>query len=75
MTNQLKLALPVMLHDDTEVNAFKQAKPRIERYLAAQGIPARGVMLDLPTLAQRKVLTGVILAQLMEQAAFRAEVA
>ncbi|MCB8945015.1 MAG: glycerol-3-phosphate dehydrogenase subunit GlpB [Ardenticatenaceae bacterium] len=43
--------------------------------LAAQGIPARGIMLDLPTLAERKVLTGVILAQLMEQPAFRAEVA
>ena len=42
--------------------------------LAAQGIPARGVMLDLPTLASRKVLTGVILAQLMEQPAFRVEV-
>lgn len=43
--------------------------------LAALDIPARGVMLDLPTLAERKVLTGVILAQLMEQGAFRNEVA
>ena len=43
--------------------------------LAAQGIPARGVMLDLPTLASRRVLTGVILAQLLEQADFRNEVA
>ena len=43
--------------------------------LAAQGIPARGVMLDLPALASRRVLTSVILAQLMEQADFRIQVA
>jgi glycerol-3-phosphate dehydrogenase subunit B len=43
--------------------------------LAAQGIPVQGVMLDLPALASRRVLTGVILAQLLEQPAFRAEVA
>jgi glycerol-3-phosphate dehydrogenase subunit B len=42
--------------------------------LAAQGVPARGVMLDLPELAGRRVLTPVILAQLMEQADFRNEV-
>lgn len=41
--------------------------------LTHQGIPARGVMLQLPTLQQRRVLTAVILAQLMEQPAFRAE--
>ncbi|MCP4361160.1 MAG: glycerol-3-phosphate dehydrogenase subunit GlpB [Chloroflexi bacterium] len=42
--------------------------------LTQQGIPARHVMLDLPTLAQRHMLTSVILARLMEQPAFRAEV-
>jgi glycerol-3-phosphate dehydrogenase subunit B len=42
--------------------------------LAAQRIPARGVMLDLPELAGRRVLNPVILAQLMEQADFRNEV-
>ena len=42
--------------------------------LAVQGITARGVMLDLPYLASLRVLTPVILAQLMEQADFRNEV-
>lgn len=42
--------------------------------LTYQGIPARHVMLDLPTLAQRNFTTAVILARLMEQSHFRAEV-
>lgn len=42
--------------------------------LVHQGIPARYVTLDLPTLAQRNFTTAVILARLMEQPGFRAEV-
>lgn len=41
--------------------------------LTQQGIPARHVTLDLPTLAQRNFTTAVNLARLMEQSAFRAE--
>ena len=29
----LKLALPVMLHKEKEVAAYKEAKPRIETYM------------------------------------------
>jgi glycerol-3-phosphate dehydrogenase subunit B len=43
--------------------------------LTNQGFPAISVMLDLPSLAQKQVMTGVILARMMEQEAFRAEVA
>jgi glycerol-3-phosphate dehydrogenase subunit B len=42
--------------------------------LSQQGFSAAHAMLDLPTLAQRNVLNSVILARLMEQHAFRAEV-
>jgi glycerol-3-phosphate dehydrogenase subunit B len=42
--------------------------------LTQQGIPARHVTLDLPTLARRNFTTAVILARMMEQPAFQAEV-
>lgn len=42
--------------------------------LSQQGIPAQHATLDLPTLRQRRFTTPVILANLMEQPAFRAEV-
>ena len=52
MTTKLKLALPVMLHDETEVNAFKEAKPRIEQYLGAKDIPTEvGVFVYLAPFA------------------------
>lgn len=41
--------------------------------LSQQGIPARHITLDLPSLAQRHITTAVVLAQLMEQPAFQAE--
>lgn len=37
-------------------------------------VPAKHLVLDLPALAQRHGTTGVVLAQMMEQDAFRAEV-
>ncbi len=43
--------------------------------LTQQGIPAEYVMLDLPALARQHRLTSVVLANMMEQAAFRQEVA
>ncbi len=42
--------------------------------LAQQGIPARHVTLDLPTLAGRNFTTAVQLARFMQQAEFRANV-
>jgi glycerol-3-phosphate dehydrogenase subunit B len=42
--------------------------------LSAQQLPARSVTLDVPTLRQRRTLTGVILADLFESHDFRAEV-
>jgi glycerol-3-phosphate dehydrogenase subunit B len=42
--------------------------------LSELGIPARDVVLDLPELAQRHGTTGVVLAQMMEQAMFQAQV-
>lgn len=41
--------------------------------LSQQGLPAGSVMLQLPTLSRRRVLTPLIFAQLMERPAFRAE--
>lgn len=41
--------------------------------LSHQGIPARAVTLDLPALARRNFTTAVILARMMEQPDFRAE--
>jgi glycerol-3-phosphate dehydrogenase subunit B len=38
------------------------------------GIPAQAVVLDLPALARRHGTTGIILARMMEQEVFRAEV-
>lgn len=43
--------------------------------LTQQGVPAEYVMLDLPSLAHQHRLTSVILAHMMEQEAFRLEVA
>ena len=42
--------------------------------LSKQGFSATSLMVDLPSLRERHVLTGVILARMMEQEAFRAEV-
>ncbi|MCI0395176.1 MAG: glycerol-3-phosphate dehydrogenase subunit GlpB [Chloroflexi bacterium] len=42
--------------------------------LAHQGIPARHAVLDLPSLGQYRFITPVIVAGLMEQTAFQAEV-
>jgi glycerol-3-phosphate dehydrogenase subunit B len=42
--------------------------------LSRLGIPARHLTLDLPSLDQRHSSTGIILAQMMEQETFRAEV-
>jgi glycerol-3-phosphate dehydrogenase subunit B len=42
--------------------------------LAQQGFTAGHVMLDLPSLAKQRVLNGVLLARMMEQAQFRGEV-
>lgn len=42
--------------------------------LTKLGVPARHVVLDLPVLAARHGTTAVVLAQMMEDAAFRAEV-
>jgi glycerol-3-phosphate dehydrogenase subunit B len=41
--------------------------------LSNQGLPASHVMLDLPSLAGRQVMTGIILARMMEQEPFRSE--
>jgi glycerol-3-phosphate dehydrogenase len=42
--------------------------------LEAQGIPARGLMLDLPSLRSRKTISARILAQYFESPEFRREV-
>jgi glycerol-3-phosphate dehydrogenase len=42
--------------------------------LAAQGIPAQGILLDLPSLRSRRTLTARILAQVFESPEFRREV-
>ncbi|HFQ93509.1 MAG TPA: glycerol-3-phosphate dehydrogenase subunit GlpB [Anaerolineae bacterium] len=43
--------------------------------LTQQGVPAAHVTLDLPSLAQQRRLTSVVLAHMMEQETFRQEVA